>query len=434
MKRRTLWLAVGSATAVLLAAAAPSVSAKPAQNDVIRTTLSVFDGPPDQGGRLRQIVPLEHARAGGDAKTILKNIPHPEAALRAGDVPASAANSGQPPAATAAVAAQDITSADCYANPASQNAPGVALDHLHYCRVEFLVITRLLCNSSGDCQTTGRVQWRSATIGRSSASGKRNVNFVTVFDQWGVTGDGASSSLTVSMTCTMTVGSVCNNEPGIANTYTRTIPNWISAPTVYFEFTSPMVGSFGLDKISQYNFKSVFTLIGANTLSSGSNTFRCDSATYLPSIAGGCVFPSVSELFKLRKSDQRVDETANHIERAQNSPLATLPPALFKVIPGKPGSGLPLERNYYDMNLRRLNRDTAVRACQTWFPLYPTLGQDCDEYPFATTFQGAANGNNYSVWAVTSSDNQLAGSDLSGFYGSQRILHDYDPFYVMILA
>lgn len=84
---------------------------------------------------------------------------------------------------------------------------------------------------------------------------------------------------------------------------------------------------------------------------------------------------------------------------------------------------MALHRNFYDLNLRRLNRETAVRACQLYFPLYPTLGQDCDEYPFATTFQGAAAaGDNYSVRAVTSSDNQLAGSRLqTDFYGAKRI-------------
>lgn len=36
--------------------------------------------------------------------------------------------------------------------------------------------------------------------------------------------------------------------------------------------------------------------------------------------------------------------------------------------------------------------------------------------------------------AITKSDNRLAGSKLDSFYGAQRILHDYDPFYEMILV
>lgn len=306
---------------------------------------------------------------------------------------------------------------------------------MRYCNVATLVITRQVCNIfGGNCRVTGTVQWRVGTIGWGTPSGQRNVNFVMVFDQWAVTGDGASSSLTVSVKCLRTVGSGCQNANGLANSYTRTIPAWMSAPTTFFEFSSPVAGSFGVDQISQYDFNSTFALVGGNTIQLGTNTFRCDSAPYLPSIVGGCVFPDVIELFKLRRSDPDVNEAAEHILFAQTTPYLTFPLAPFKAIPGTPGSGLVLERNYYDFNLRQLNRDTAVRACQLYFPLYSALGQDCDEYPFATTFQGAANGDNYSVRAITASDNQLAGSRLSTqFYGGQRILHDLDRFYVMIL-
>lgn len=306
---------------------------------------------------------------------------------------------------------------------------------MRYCNVAFLKITKMICNIFGtNCRVTGTVQWRVGVIGRGTPSGARTLNFVMVFDQWAVTGDGASSSLTVSIRCLKTVGSPCQNANGLANTYTRTIPAWMSAPTTFFDFPSPVGGRFGVDQVSQYDFNSVFQLVGANQIQLGTNTFRCDSASYLPSIAGGCVFPDVIELFKLSRSDPAVNEAADHILFAQTTPAATFPLAPFKVIPGTPGSGLTLERNFYDMNLRRLNRDTAVRACQLYYPVYPALGQDCDEYPFATTFQGAANGDNYAVRAITASDNQLAGSRLqTDFYGKQRILHDLDRFYVMIL-
>lgn len=108
------------------------------------------------------------------------------------------------------------------------------------------------------------------------------------------------------MNCVKTVGSPCQNAGGLANNYTRTIPAWISAPTTAFRFSSPAADSFGVDQISQYDFDSVSRLVGANQVQLGANTFRCDSSTYLPSIAGGCVFPDVIELFKLRRSDPDV--------------------------------------------------------------------------------------------------------------------------------
>ncbi|MFF2066743.1 NucA/NucB deoxyribonuclease domain-containing protein [Streptomyces sp. NPDC058200] len=59
--------------------------------------------------------------------------------------------------------------------------------------------------------------------------------------------------------------------------------------------------------------------------------------------------------------------------------------------------------------------------------LRPTLGQDCDEYPFRSTLEGAASPNwDFSVRAVDTTQNQSAGGSLSGFYGTDRVLA-WDP-------
>lgn len=51
----------------------------------------------------------------------------------------------------------------------------------------------------------------------------------------------------------------------------------------------------------------------------------------------------------------------------------------------------------------------------------------CDEYPFASTLQGAAADRiNYSVRAVYASHNDLHGRALKAFYGHYRLLY-YDP-------
>lgn len=52
----------------------------------------------------------------------------------------------------------------------------------------------------------------------------------------------------------------------------------------------------------------------------------------------------------------------------------------------------------------------------------------CDEYPFASTYEGAAIGN-FSVRYIPASANQAHGHYLASFYAYERILHMV-PFYI----
>jgi Deoxyribonuclease NucA/NucB len=82
---------------------------------------------------------------------------------------------------------------------------------------------------------------------------------------------------------------------------------------------------------------------------------------------------------------------------------------------------------------RRTATATAIAACKTYFGALPT-GKSCDEYPFATTYEGAAKGDNrYSVRYVVAAQNSLAGSRLGSFYGADRVL-DNDFFWVSITS
>ncbi|MFE3186757.1 NucA/NucB deoxyribonuclease domain-containing protein [Streptomyces violascens] len=100
----------------------------------------------------------------------------------------------------------------------------------------------------------------------------------------------------------------------------------------------------------------------------------------------------------------------------------------------------PIRRLYFDQTRRDRNRDTAVAVCRKEWPGYPELGQDCDEFPFASTYEGAArsrpeyDGTPYgmfSVRAINSPDNQEAGRRLGTWYGDDRII-DADPFFLRI--
>ncbi|MEV4020491.1 NucA/NucB deoxyribonuclease domain-containing protein [Nonomuraea angiospora] len=64
-------------------------------------------------------------------------------------------------------------------------------------------------------------------------------------------------------------------------------------------------------------------------------------------------------------------------------------------------------------------------------PKYQEL--QCDEYPFASTAQGAnSESYDYSLRALGKQHNGLQGSALNSFYTKYRVVNPGDPFWVMI--
>jgi hypothetical protein len=154
---------------------------------------------------------------------------------------------------------------------------------------------------------------------------------------------------------------------------------------------------------------------------------RCDDAT--PGKDIGCVFANVTPVLTYSLS-WPYPELARHIADAQ-------------------GSGLPsLLTRLTDPGLIEANRAT---ACPDSYPRPD--GKSCDEYPFASTYQGAAftgggprtfdwcqvdigqpgstGESGYSVCMIDADQNSGGGSALGSFYGDNRVI-DHDAFYVSI--
>lgn len=148
----------------------------------------------------------------------------------------------------------------------------------------------------------------------------------------------------------------------------------------------------------------------APTISGGNGpAVRCDNA--LSGRRAGCVFNTVTPEMTYSLSAP-YPQLAAHIRDAQAS--------------GLPGgtAGRPLHRTT-DPILQLKNNQT---ACPRSVPR--PLGKDCDEYPFKSTYEGAAN-NPYSIRMIDSAQNQAGGSALGTFYADNRVL-DHDPFTVVI--
>ncbi|MET8153816.1 NucA/NucB deoxyribonuclease domain-containing protein [Actinoplanes sp. NPDC049668] len=146
---------------------------------------------------------------------------------------------------------------------------------------------------------------------------------------------------------------------------------------------------------------------------------RCDSSTVIDNTRnGGCVYPEFEPTFTLSLADDRVNETAEHIRDTQAATTHH-----WGLQPG----GTKLRRTTSDTNIAA-NREA---ACPRSLPR-PT-GKSCDEYPFASTSQGAAmeGAGDFSRRMVDARDNSRAGSDLGQFYRRNRILGN-DAFWVEI--
>jgi hypothetical protein len=187
-------------------------------------------------------------------------------------------------------------------------------------------------------------------------------------------------------------------------------------------------------------FNKPNTIDESGPLTSQTDDFRCDTKFS----NAGCAYPQIPPVFSL---DGHLWPTvAEHVAAAQQS--------------GAVGHDWPLTRTT-DQNLIANNRDT---ACPEWIPR--PAGKSCDEYPFASTREGASSGGagrtfqwcgvdqwwwpdgvtdygatrdypdgvsgvGWSFCMVDAGENSGAGNDLQTFYQGNRVL-DGEEFFVEI--
>lgn len=144
----------------------------------------------------------------------------------------------------------------------------------------------------------------------------------------------------------------------------------------------------------------------------------------------GTVFQDAEITFELSTEDPSVQETALHIYDAQNRPWMTFPSWVGKSTPGEDEA---IHRTL-DTTVRDENRAQVRRTCRDVWGDYDGALLNCDEYPFASTYEGAASGDDrYSARLIDADDNQEAGRRLGQFYRENRVL-DGDAFYVHIVG
>ena len=110
---------------------------------------------------------------------------------------------------------------------------------------------------------------------------------------------------------------------------------------------------------------------------------------------------------------------AQHIYDAQNGGLVTA----WGVDPSLRSNGAYLARDMNPADNTANNR----AACGS---VTPPPGSNCDEFPMASTYEGAAFNTDYSTTIVPASANSSQGGILSNFYSSNRVI-DNDLFMVL---
>ncbi|MFD4462058.1 hypothetical protein [Nocardia sp. NPDC058480] len=262
----------------------------------------------------------------------------------------------------------------------------------------------------------------------------------SIFTVTGVSGVGTSSSMKFQYNCFIGVQPCAYNGPR-STTSPVSLNRTVSLAARPFVYTQP---SQTLAMDSDWQIE----IVAPNVAPGGAFAFapqvRCDAAPFLRNTQG-CTFTDVIPVLDFAGPTAYAAYRA-HVEAAQRSGL-----------PGALGSGA-LHRETDKATIDAHRR----ASCGVVTGPRPT-GQSCDEYPMASTAEGAAlnsYGRSYtnpvcsikdiglrivsdpgtihvptgfSVCNISASENSGAGSILSWFYTKNRV-RDGDPFYVNVRA
>ncbi|GIF47117.1 deoxyribonuclease NucA/NucB [Asanoa ferruginea] len=180
------------------------------------------------------------------------------------------------------------------------------------------------------------------------------------------------------------------------------------------------------------------------------HTMRCDSATiaFAAYRSAACIHDDVVPHLQYSVNDSKVAEVAEHLRCAQDPTCITYPfPGTAKAIPGKYVGGQSESGALHRVRSAKTtspiadaNRAVVRPACgRLPIDVYDTAkGQECDEYPFASTMEGAACCDppafdwDFSIRGVDKTMNRCAGNALKKYYRDDRILYQQDAFFVEI--
>ncbi|MFG1610429.1 NucA/NucB deoxyribonuclease domain-containing protein [Actinoplanes sp. NPDC049265] len=383
-----------------------------------------------------------------DPKHVVTGAELRKRALRSGQnsyTPASTASAGIAAAPPPSTPPQTFLN-ECNASyAASADEFGYVKNRFEWCRN--VIVFHNVFDSSGE---RSGFMWMDLTIiGYGRDDGIRGMRFfahpnVVLFE--GVYQP--TTSVGWNVVCLTNLSS-CRNSADQSRTMTEWEALMLTGGWVSSTMTSTSGGGSGEygEFVQRYYTGIKITYIDGVSDYNGPYWVRCDSADYIPDRSAACVFADVVPHLQywLTNADGTPsphEAVAQHIRDAQDRPNSTFPPrpgGQPKVIPGKytgqVSAETALERVPRGGPAYTENVNAKDDACALLTPPVDMVRPECDEYPFATTEQGAGLGDgNFSVRYVPGSDNGSAGGTLGNYYNNDRILYELeDFFYVEIL-
>lgn len=337
-------------------------------------------------------------------------------------------------ASTPAAAAAPETLASCRTRSGGTEYYAV-INHYASCYVHYGAGINWLL----DGRVVGSFYWRTTTVGEG-LKGSRVVYLTTGMDQFQSVGTTApTQQVPVIWTSGGYNGSDGSNAPcGVNETASHSITEWVAGMTQRSTISTAQTDGYGRDSVARCALQQWFGASGSTHWIPLSGTgVRFDSASYLGSNGAGIFDRVMPRMSEYSVTSARNGAVAQHVQLAQTNPNATYPPksdGSAKSIPGGSTSGIPLTRlmSTWDAaatSQYNKNRSTTSSACAG---LTHQTGEECDEYPFASTWEGSGKGDgNFSIKYVDGTQNGNAGTDLNNWYIQDRILHN-DKFYVDI--
>ncbi|MGW0802631.1 LamG-like jellyroll fold domain-containing protein [Nonomuraea sp. NPDC002799] len=271
-----------------------------------------------------------------------------------------------------------------------------------------------------------------------------------------VEGDIGSTYVAFSMTPRAKTGNCPRVSGGNGTSTFKTIDQWkresgtewhetqlfTSGPGMGYHLTSECTMNYAV--ITKHPIDFTETATSYSSLS----TFRCDASPMQRwHKGGGCVVSNVVPAFTMGRDDVSstgvpYKEMYDHIKKALTRPQETTPEpggASFPDLQGikdiKGGSELrPLRRHGYEP-IQNGSRSTAKTVCDLELADDKKKGMDCDEFPFASTLEGAQRATpffNFSVQWVDQSANRSHGTVINAWYDNNRMIN-YDKFWVDLL-
>jgi hypothetical protein len=266
------------------------------------------------------------------------------------------------------------------------------------------------------------------------------ISFVTRFHNWrNKVGTYTEMSLQLNIDCiAQDAGFPCYTDL-LLEPQTKTVAEWMADGGQIVRFLSDQPA---VDRTTHFDFN--YHLDGPGDEEADhvvGNTFRCDLPSYPTKGGRGCMFDNADLIFDQLTLDPTAPyaQEADHIydaffDSANTEPRP--PEGEVKDVPGNLDSASPRSISRGPRDGR--SHDRAVATCvSVWGAGYTQNGTlDCDEYPFASTFEGAYYADpawNYSARPILLGHNRSGGSRLGLWYEDQRMLYG-DHFYVWLFG